>query len=208
MKPVKVKICGITNLEDALVACEAGADALGFVFAPEAKKRNSFIEPEKALEIIEQLPPFVTTVAVCVNESLENIVHYLAFVDCVQMQGDEPPDLLPFRHLGIKAFRVGPDFDVLTLLPYKTRAWLLDASVPGEHGGTGRQADWDMARLAVTFGTPVILSGGLTPENVAEAIRYVKPYGVDVSSGVEAEPGRKDHERVRDFIRIAKTCLA
>ncbi len=205
----KVKICGITCLEDALAACDAGADALGFVFAPEARKRNRYIEPDAAREIICQLPPFVTAVAVVVNEPIDRLLHYLGFVDRVQLHGEEDAALgaeLPGRV--IKAFHAGPAFTVEHMLRFPAGAYLLDASVPGERGGTGTTCDWGLAREAVATGKPVILAGGLTPENVGEAVRAVRPYAVDVSGGVEAAPGKKDHERIRAFIHHAKTSLA
>jgi len=196
-----VKICGITSLEDALAACEAGADALGFVFAEEGKRRNRYISPEDAQEIVAQLPPFVTTVAVVVNSDLGDLARYLSIVDCIQYHGDETPGDIPLNHAAVKAFQAGPGFTVSDMRPYHTRAWLLDASVSGERGGTGACADWDIAREAVALqARPVILAGGLTPENVAEAVTQVRPYGVDVSSGVEESPGKKDHERIRLFI--------
>ena len=204
---MKVKICGITNLEDAQAACEAGADALGFVFAEEAKARNRYIEPEKALEIIEQLPPFVTTVAVCVNDTMPRLAHYLTFVDLVQLHGDETPEVIP-GHVAIKAFRAGPGCTVEQMKQYHTRAWLLDACVPGQHGGTGTICDWKLAQAAVAEGRPVILAGGLGPDNVAEAVRSVRPWGVDASGGLESEPGKKDHDRIRAFIHNAKASLA
>ncbi len=204
----RVKICGITNAEDALAACDAGADALGFVLAPEAKKRNRYIELEAAIPILEQLPPFVTTVAVCVNEPLDKLARYLAYFDCVQLHGEEPPEAVPMGHVTIKAFRAGPDFSVDAMRGYDVRACLLDACVPGERGGTGTTCDWDLAREAVATGKPIILAGGLAPENVAEAVRTVRPCAVDTSGGVEAEPGKKDHERLRSFIHNAKTSLA
>ncbi len=204
----KVKICGITNLADALTAAEAGADALGFVFAPEARKRNRYIEFEDALEIVEQLPPFVTTVAVCVNEPMEVLVRYLSYFDLVQLHGEETPDYMPMGHLAIKAFRAGGGLTLEEMRAYHTRAWLLDAYVPEERGGTGEQCDWQFAKEVVASGRPVVLAGGLTPENVAEAIRTVRPYAVDVSGGVESTPGKKDHERLYKFIHNAKTSLA
>ncbi|HOZ46195.1 MAG TPA: phosphoribosylanthranilate isomerase [Candidatus Hydrogenedentes bacterium] len=202
---IRIKICGITNLEDAQAACEAGADALGFVFAPEARARHRYIEPEAARTIIAELPPFVSTVAVCVNDSEERLRAYLEFVDYVQLQGEESPEL--FRRLGsraIKAFRTGPDFVPSKMLDYPSAAYVLDAYVPGTHGGTGHVSDWALARQAVALGRPIILAGGLTPENVAEAVRVVRPYGVDVSGGVQKSPGKKDHERIRAFIDQAR----
>jgi len=205
----KVKICGITNVEDALAACEAGADALGFVFAPEAKRRNRHIEPEDARAIVEQLPPFVTTVAVCVNEPVERLAQVLSFVDCIQFHGDEDPAAVgSMPWLAIKAFRTGPEFSIEEMLRYPCRAYLLDAYSGEGRGGTGQVCDWEIAKEAVATGKRIILAGGLTPENVAEAVRAVRPYAVDVSGGVEAAPGKKDHERIRQFIRNVKTALA
>ena len=205
----KVKICGITSLEDAMAACEAGADALGFNFAPEAKKRNRFIEPEAARRIIEQLPPFVAGVAVCVNEEPRRIREYLEFVDWIQFHGEETPEQCREAGCrGIKALRVGPKFDPEAMRAYPTPAFLLDAHLPGERGGTGRTCDWAAAQRAVALGRPVLLAGGLTPENVAEAVKIVRPYGVDTASGVEAAPGKKDHDRIRAFVRNAKAQLS
>lgn len=206
---MKVKICGITNVEDAIAAAEAGADALGFIFAKEGKKRNRFVTPEQAQYIIERLPPFVTTVGVCVDAPFTEVIHYLSFVDLIQFHGNESPDEVgQMRHLAIKAFRAGGDFALEDMTAYHARAYLLDAYVPGEAGGTGQRADWDVARKAVAMGKPIILAGGLTPENIAEAVKTVRPYAVDVSGGVEAEPGKKDHERIRAFIHAAKAPLA
>lgn len=204
----RVKICGITNLEDALAAVDAGADALGFVLAPEAKKRNRYIERNAALAIIEKLPPFITTVAVTVNESLMDLAGLLTYFDCVQLHGEEPPEECPPPHVTIKAFRPGPGFALSDLSPYDVRAYLLDAYAGGDRGGTGRQGDWEFARLAVGSGKPIILAGGLTPENVAEAVATVRPYAVDTSGGVESAPGKKDHDRIRAFINNAKAPLA
>ncbi|HPO15246.1 MAG TPA: phosphoribosylanthranilate isomerase [Candidatus Hydrogenedentes bacterium] len=206
---MKVKICGITNLDDALAACEAGADALGFVFAEEAKARGRYIDPDEAYHIVRALPPFVTTVAVVVNEPLDRLHRYLAFMDRVQLHGEELPEMcVQLGERVIKAFRAGPDFSVGRMLTYPAAAYLLDASVAGARGGTGALCDWASARAAVATGKKIILAGGLTPENVAEAVRTVQPYAVDVSGGVESAPGKKDHERIRKFIHHAKTSLA
>ncbi len=201
----KVKICGITNVEDALAACAAGADALGFVFAPEAKKRNRYISADTARKIIKELPPFVSTVAVCVNDTLDSLRGYLEFVDFVQLCGEESPEMCnELGHRAIKAFHVGAEFDMETVCAYDVGAYLLDASVPDEHGGTGKTCDWETARRLAGLGKPIILAGGLSHDNVAEAVRLVQPYAVDVSGGVESAPGKKDHERVREFINSAK----
>jgi phosphoribosylanthranilate isomerase len=196
----RVKICGITNLADALAAVDAGADALGFVLAEEAKVRKRYISLDDAIEIIEQLPPFVTTVAVTVNEPIGKLVQYMTYFDLVQLHGEEQPGHLPMGHLAIKAFRVGPDFKIGEMEDHRVRAWLLDAFVPDQRGGTGMVCDWEVAEMAASMSRPLILAGGLTPENVGEAIYRVHPFGVDVSGGVEAEPGKKDHERIRQFI--------
>ena len=205
---VRVKICGITNLEDALAACEAGADALGFVFAPEAKKRNRYIEPDAAAAIVRQLPPFVTTVGVCVNASAQELGRYLGFLDCVQLHGEERPEDVPEPARTIKVFRAGPGFAIGAMKAFNTRAWLLDACVPGARGGSGERCDWALAREAVAMGKPIILAGGLSPENVSEAVETVRPWGVDTSGGVESAPGKKDHDRIRAFIHNAKASLA
>lgn len=202
---IRVKICGITNRDDALVACDAGADALGFVFASEAKARNRYIDPDRAIHIVEALPPFVATVAVCVNDTPPRLLEYLQFVDWVQLHGEESAaDCQAVARRAIKAFRVAADFDPASMLAYPTAGYLLDASVPGVRGGAGVTCDWDMARRAVALGRPIVLAGGLTPENVGEAVRHVRPYAVDVSGGVESAPGKKDHERIRLFIRQAR----
>ena len=203
---MRIKVCGITNLNDALLACKAGADALGFVFAPEARKRNRYISPEDARSIIAQLPPFVTTVAVCVNEPLAQLREWLTFVDRVQLHGEEAPEsYAPVAERAIKAVRIGAGFDPATLKAHPASAFLLDACVAGERGGTGVRCDWTAARdVVAASGRPVVLAGGLTPDNVVEAIISVRPAGVDVSGGVEAEPGRKDPVKIREFIQNAK----
>lgn len=207
--PMKVKICAITNLDDALAACEAGADALGFNFAEEAKPKNRHIDPDKALAIIEKLPPFVSTVAVCVNESTERLLEYLEFVERVQLHGEETVEQCrAVASKAIKVFRLGPGFAPESMRDYPASAYLLDAYVEGARGGTGKTCDWDRAREAAGTVDTLILAGGLTPENVGEAVRRVRPYAVDTAGGVERRPGKKDHERVRDFIRIAKTSLS
>ena len=204
----KVKICGITNLADALAACEAGADALGFNFAIEARPKGRYIDPEDAQRIIDQLPPWVYTVAVCVNEPQERVAEFLAFCDWVQLHGEETPEFCePFADRTIKAFRARPGFEPGWMLEYSTSLYLLDAYVPNMHGGTGKMCDLDLAKEAIAMGRPLILAGGLTPENVAGVIREVQPYAVDVAGGVESGPGAKDHRRMKDFVRNAKNSL-
>ena len=206
---MKVKICGITTLEDALAACEAGADALGFNFAEEAKKKERYIDPEEAHVIVDQLPDSVLSVGVCVNETPARMEEYLEFMDRVQLHGDESAEqCADFGDRVIKVFRTRPGFDPKSMLAYHVSAYLLDAYVPDARGGSGTTCDWDMAKKAVALGHPVYLAGGLSPENVEDAVRAVNPYGVDTAGGVESTPGRKDHERVRAFVRNAKLSLS
>lgn len=196
---IKIKICGITNLEDALAAATFGADALGFNFY---KKSPRFIEPAKAAEIIDQLPPFIMPVGVFVNEREEKIREILALtcMQAIQLHGDETPEFC--QRLGgriIKAFQVKDKESLRNMAHYRVAAYLLDSYREGVRGGTGVTFDWHLAVVAKTFGK-VILAGGLTPENVAEAVKLVQPYGVDVSGGVEKEKGIKDHAKLRKFI--------
>lgn len=202
---VKVKICGITSRDDALIACDAGADALGFNFVAEARKRNRYITPDDAEMIIRQLPPFVTSVAVVANETPERLQEYLEFVDCLQLHGDEPPEIYAsFSHRIIKAVRITEDFQPETLQRHPASAYLVDSYVPHALGGSGVSCDWQKAREIASMYRYVILAGGLTPENVQQAIHIVQPYGVDTASGVESAPGKKDPEKMRRFIRAAK----
>ncbi|MCF6265321.1 MAG: phosphoribosylanthranilate isomerase [Desulfuromusa sp.] len=196
----KIKICGITNIEDALFAAEAGADALGFVFY---EKSPRYITPEQVKQIITTLPPFVTTVGLFVNTATEQIKDILTLtgLDTVQLHGDETPAdccLEPYRV--IKAVRV-KDADPLSGVDnYPVSALLLDAWSDQQYGGTGESFDWQLAKK-LTGHLPIILAGGLTPDNVAQAIQVVNPYAVDVSSGVEDSPGHKDYNKIREFIQ-------
>jgi phosphoribosylanthranilate isomerase len=195
----RVKICGITNLDDAEAAVECGADAMGFVFWTESPRS---IAPDEALRIVSEVPPFLTTVGVFVNEPPEVINQVVRRVGlgCVQLHGEEPPEGCEgINAKVIKAVRVSGEKDIEGLDRYDVSAFMLDTFREGVQGGTGETFDWDIAIKAKRFG-PLILSGGLTPENVAGAITHVRPYGVDVSSGVEREPGKKDPEKIRNFI--------
>jgi len=200
---VKVKICGITNAADAEHAAACGADALGFVFYPRSPR---CVTPEQVREITPGLPPFLTRVGLFVNEDPQRIRTIAAAcgLDAVQLHGDESPAdcmLQPLRV--IKAVRPCSEAELQLCAAYPVAALLVDAAVPGQFGGTGRCADWGLAaRLAMR--QRVILAGGLSPANVADAVHQVKPYGVDVASGVEAAPGLKDPDRVAQFIRNAK----
>lgn len=201
---VKVKICGITNLEDALEAVAHGADALGFVFF---KKSPRYISPSKAKAIIKKLPPFISTVGVFVNEDKKNIEKIAAQtgINVIQLHGDERPQACRLSRPVIKAFRVKSLECLEPLSKYKDKvtAFLLDTYTPEIFGGTGQIFNWDIAVEAKQLGR-IILAGGLTPENIEQAIRWVHPYAVDVSSGVEAEKGKKDHKKMKLFIERAK----
>jgi len=199
---VKVKICGITNIEDALAAVDFGADALGFVFY---HKSPRCVTPENAREIIAQLPPFISTVGVFVNETLEKTKEILKFsqIDILQLHGDEPPDACYIWHRVIRALRVKDFADLKPLEICRVSAFLLDAYSAGSYGGTGQIFNWDIAVEAKRFGR-IILSGGLNPDNIEKAIRHVRPFAVDVSSGIEEEKGKKDLKKMKIFIERAK----
>jgi len=202
---VTVKICGITNVEDALVAVEAGADALGFIFY---EKSPRFVTTEAAAAIVQQLPRPVARVGVFVNATVETVLEAMSrcHLSLLQFHGDESPDFCQqFGLMSMKAFRVRDESVFEELQRYPTDAWLLDAFSPAGLGGTGETFNWDLAIRANQLGRPIFLAGGLTPENVGEAVTRVRPFGVDVSSGVEVVPGRKDHAKVRAFIQAARS---
>ena len=205
---VTVKICGITSEADALAAAEAGADAIGLMFY-EGSPRHVTLEQAKAISAA--LPPHVMRVGVFVNAE-EAFVHQ-ALTECMlnilQFHGDETPEECSrYPVMTLKAFRVQGDETLAQLEAYPSAGYLLDAYVKDALGGTGATFNWDLAVRAQEFGKPIFLAGGLTPENVAEAVRKVQPFGVDVSSGVESEPGRKDAEQMRTFVAAAKGALA
>lgn len=200
---VKIKICGITSVEDALAAVEAGADALGFMFYASSPR---CVTTKQAAAIIRALPALVAKVGVFVNPAEDEVRRAIAEcgIDTLQFHGEEPPEFcLRFGLKSMKAFRVqGPE--VLGVLPkYSGITWLLDSFVPGTRGGTGHTFNWEIAAQAVKLGGRVVLAGGLTPDNVASAVQAVRPYALDVSSGVESAPGRKDAAKVRAFITAA-----
>jgi phosphoribosylanthranilate isomerase len=201
---VKVKICGITNIPDAQAAADAGADMIGFVFCEKSPRRVAI---ETAAEIARAVPPFIVKVGVFVNSPEELVARTIS--ECglgiVQFHGDEQPDFCAqFGVMSMKAFRIRDAQSLRALPDFKTDAWLLDAYSPDKAGGTGETFNWDLAIEARKLGRPIFLAGGLTPENVGEAVRRIDPYAVDVSSGVEREPGKKDHGKVRAFINAAK----
>jgi len=185
-------------MEDAQFVCQQGADALGFVFYPGSPR---YIPPEEAKKIINELPDKIEKVGVFVNESPERInrIADIAGLTMVQLHGGEmPEDVEKIKLPAIKAIRVRTIEDIKIIRNYKLELFLLDSFTEG-YGGSGRTFDWRIACEAKKSGK-IILSGGLNPENVADAIKSVRPYGVDVSSGVESEPGKKDRDRVQKFI--------
>jgi phosphoribosylanthranilate isomerase len=207
MSRIRVKICGVTSIDDVCAAADAGADAIGLNFHPPSPR---FIDPRAAGPLIRARPPFLTAVGVFVEQSVRQMcaLAYQLGLGSVQWVGREPPaeDTYPFGL--IAAFRVQQVTDLDAIRAYVDRmrtaghaptAILIDAHVPGHYGGTGQTAPWDLL-AGFDPGVPLILAGGLTPNNVAEAIRIVRPYGVDVASGVEASPGRKDPAKVRRFV--------
>ncbi len=196
---IKIKICGITNRDDALEAAELGADALGFNFYPESPRS---IAPEKAAEIIFQLPPFVVPVGLFVNEAEERVreIQELTGIEVLQFHGDESPEFCErFEGRVIKAVRVKDRESLHSIVHYKVSAILLDSHTDGLRGGTGATFDWDLAKNAAIL-RRIILAGGLTPENAAAAVKKVRPYAVDVASGVEKEKGVKDFGKMKKFI--------
>jgi len=200
---VKVKVCGITNLNDALSAVDAGVDALGFIFY---KKSPRSVNMKMVREIVSKLPPFVDAVGVFVNETPEKInkIADSCNLDKIQLHGDESPTFCKkIRRRVIKAFRIKDLQSVKQLSGYSVSSFLLDTFSENDYGGSGKIFDWNLAYPAKKFG-PIILAGGLTPNNVRKAIQIVKPYGVDVCSGLESHPGVKDHKKMRTFLTNAK----
>jgi len=204
MTDTRVKICGITSSEDALTAVAAGADALGFVFYAKSPR---FVSPEQAAAIIDCLPLFVKTVGLFVNAGRATIEKTLAVcaLDLIQLHGDETPQdcLFPGRRV-IKAIRVRDAESLAQAADYEVSALLLDAWSDQVYGGSGDSFDWQLLKDFASS-QPVILAGGLNPQNVAEAIRQVRPYAVDVSSGVEMSPGLKDQIKLAEFIRQVRS---
>jgi phosphoribosylanthranilate isomerase len=212
---VRIKICGVTTPEDARAAADAGADAVGLNFYPKSPR---FVTPAQAAAIVRALPPFTATVGVFVGTPMRQVcaIAFQLGLRAVQTYDDQAPTEDPFPFAHVPAFRVkdaaGLDHvrkfvEQATALGRRPAAVLIDAHVEGQVGGTGQKAPWE---LLVGFDpdVPVILAGGLTPENLAEAITVVKPWGVDVASGVESVPGRKDCAKVARFVKIARNTLA
>lgn len=203
---LRIKICGITNLEDALLATELGADALGFIFYPPSPRS---VTPDAARAIIAQLPPLVTTVGVFVDEDAATVKELAAWVglDWLQLHGQETPEYCrSLERRLIKTFRVRDENSLAELAAYQgaAQAFLLDTYKKGQAGGTGETFNWDLAREARKYG-PIILAGGLTPANVAQAVAAARPQAVDVASGVEAFPGKKDPMKLTAFIKAVRS---
>ena len=210
-RDVKVKVCGITNAKDALAAVEAGADALGFIFY---EKSPRYVVPAVAAAIIAELPPLVTPVGVFVNEGVATVRSIMdsCGIAMAQLHGDEPASYCrELSRPAMKALRLKDRGSLLALAECKgrggVRGFVLDTFSEVAYGGTGQIADWNLA-AEVAKTTPILLAGGLTPENVMEAIRAVRPYGVDVSSGVESVPGKKDHTKMRAFLEAVRVVSA
>ena len=200
---VKVKICGMTNLKDVKVAVDGGVDAVGFIFY---KKSPRSVTMQAVREIVLELPPFVDSVGVFVNETAEQInkIADHCKLDRVQLHGDESPAFCKkIRRRVIKAIRVKDIQSLKKLSDYPVSSFLLDTFSEDQYGGTGKVFDWNLAYPAKKYG-PIILAGGLTPINVRQAIQRIKPYGVDVCSGVESQPGIKDHNKMKAFLKNVK----
>ncbi len=204
MKP-KVKICGITNMDDALHSVWCDADILGFVFFKQSKR---YIEPQKAKEIIEILPPFVFKVGLFVNENISKVKKIAKYckLDFVQLHGDENIGYLnKLKDLRlIKAIRLKDETHLRQLDNLPCELLLFDSYCELEFGGTGRAFNWSLAKEIKKLKKPYIISGGLTPHNVKKAVKKFLPYAVDVSSGVEKKPGKKDKVLIKEFIKNAK----
>ncbi|MGO8987405.1 MAG: phosphoribosylanthranilate isomerase [bacterium] len=201
---VEIKICGITNISDALIAAECGADAVGFIFYPQSQR---YVAPAKAKEIIQKLPCEISKVGVFVNHEIEEVKEIVQFcgLDLIQLHGDEPPEYcaqFPMSSL-IKAVSCRTRKEIQELKNYPAGAVLMDGRDPGHFGGTGKISDWRLA-IRVKETHPLILAGGLNKENIRKAIETVKPQAVDINSGVEISPGKKDPRKVTEIIRMVR----
>ena len=201
----EIKICGLTTLADASTACAAGANAVGFIFHPPSPR---YILPEQARKIIRNLPTSICTVGVFVNLDLANLMEIVTFcgIDLIQLHGDEPPEYcrkLPVERL-IKALFPSDEAAIEEAVAYPARAILIDSRTPSQYGGTGQTADWSLAQKMKTLGRPLVLAGGLNPENVAGAIAAVGPDALDFNSGVEIAPRRKDPDKIERAIAAVR----
>lgn len=207
---VRIKICGITRVEDAAQAVDAGADAIGLMFYERSPR---FVSLTKAAEIARALPPFVARVGVFVNATPDEVARAVdaAGLTTLQFHGNESPETCAQHggHRVIKAFRIAARESLSCLPGYRDcGAWLLDSYTPGQLGGTGATFNWDLAVEAAALGVPILLAGGLTPANVGDAIARVRPFAVDVSSGVEDAPGIKSASRIREFAAAVRRAEA
>ena len=201
---IQVKICGITSVADAQAAAGAGADLIGLMFYDKSPRHVTL---ETAAEIARSISPFVVKVGVFVNPTEELVTRAIAEcnLSLLQFHGEESPEFCTkFGVMSMKAFRVRDAESLRALVDYNTDAWLLDAYSQGALGGTGEKFNWELAIEARKLGRPIFLAGGLTPDNVGDAVSLVQPFGVDVSSGVEISPGEKDPTKVKLFIERAK----
>jgi len=199
---MEIKICGITNLEDAINACTYGVDALGFIFY---RKSPRYIDPEMAKQIMENLPKHTITVGVFVNNEIKEVndIYEFCGLDLIQLHGDESPEYcgqFPESIL-IKALSPRSEDDISIAKNYPVKAILIDARDPGLYGGTGRKSNWELA-MELKEMHPLVLSGGLNPDNILEAIETVLPNAVDVNSGVEVSPQKKDSEKMKNIIKM------
>lgn len=200
---MKVKICGITRIEDALCAVESGAWAIGFIFY---KKSPRYIEPLKVKEINNLIPEYIRKIGVFVNSSLEEMlkVAEISGINTFQLHGEESPEIcLNLPKEVIKAFRPENESDLQQIEKYKTNTFLIDAKVSGAYGGTGKTSDWKLAKQAKEYGN-IILAGGINSENIIRAIKEVQPFAIDLSSSVEISPGIKDHSKIKEIFNLIK----
>ena len=203
---MRIKICGITNKEDALNAVSLGADALGFIFYDKSPRA---VQPDTVEEIVMNLPPFITLVGVFVNETKETIqeISRQCKLNLVQLHGDEPPSFCQsIEKRVVKAIKVKEDSDIQQIRVYQgsVSSILLDTKVDQQEGGTGISFDWGLALKAKEYDIPIILAGGINFTNIEKAIQLVNPYGLDISSGVEVSPGKKEYSKLQDIFKIAR----
>ena len=201
---VEIKICGITNVSDARITAECGADALGFIFYPKSQR---YVVPAKAKEIIQKLPSEIIKVGVFINHEIQEVREIAQFcgLNLIQLHGDESPEYcaqFPLSSL-IKAVSCQTEEEIRELRNYPVAAILMDGRDPGRYGGTGKKSDWRLA-IKVKETHPLILAGGLNKENIRKAIETVRPQAVDVNSGVEISPGKKDPRKITEIVRIVR----
>jgi phosphoribosylanthranilate isomerase len=205
---MQVKICGITNINDALLSCELGANALGFIFYEKSKRYISYVQ---STEIIRQLPPFVMKVGIFVNSLIHEINDVAPSIglNAVQLHGDETPSYIEQINLPvIKAFRINNEFDYRKMEDYKNCSFLLDSYSPDNLGGTGMTFDW--TKITMKFREKIILAGGISSDNIEYIFKLIKPQAVDLSSSLESSPGRKDPNKLKEFFtkvnKLRYTC--